>query len=367
MRLGVLLPVLLLLAVGCAPAAPSTPAAPPAAPPSGAAPQPSGGSTQAQTPPAPASLKVASGLGTYRAGLDIAIERGYFKAENIDVEIVPLQSGPDQVPFLASGQVDALFTGPAATHFNALAADVPVKFVAPCASSSPDAKVGNLLLVVRQDLYDSGQVRSVRDLAGRKIGIPNLESKAYVDAWAWFDRAGLRLTDATFVAPMTFPEMAVGLANKAIDAAITLEPFVTQSVAQGTAVFLLGDEQIMPLRLGCAVAFGEKLVKDRALGKRFLRAYLRGARDYNDAIFKNKDRAAIVQILVDKYPVKDPTMYDKMYPLYIDPNGKINTDSLEMDIRFYKQQGLLTAEPSIPKLVDQTLVNEVVAELGVYQ
>jgi NitT/TauT family transport system substrate-binding protein len=318
-------------------------------------------------PAAPASLKVASGLGSYRAGLDIGMERGYFKQENLDIEIIPLQSGPDQVPFLASGQVDALFTGPAATHFNALAADVPVKFVAPCASSSPDAKVGNLMLVVRQDLYESGQVRSVRDLAGRKVGIPNLESKAYVDAWAWLDRAGLKLTDVTFVAPMTFPEMAVGLANKAIDGAITLEPFVTQGIAQGSAIFLVGDEAIMPLRLGCAVAFGEKLVKDRALGKRFLRAYLRGARDYNDAIFKDKDRAAIVQILVDKYPVKDPAMYDRMMPLYIDPNGRINTESLEMDVRFYRQQGTLTAEPSISKLVDTTYAQEVVAELGVYQ
>lgn len=158
---------------------------------------------------APTVIKVASVPAPIRAPIDIAIERGFFATEGITVEYVTVQSAPDQMPLLASGRVDVTLTGPAATHFNALAANVPVKFVASCGNSSADGKVANLMLTVRKDWIDSKQVRTVKDLAGKKIGIPNKESKAYVDAAVWLEKVGMKLTDVTFVAPMTFPDMLV--------------------------------------------------------------------------------------------------------------------------------------------------------------
>lgn len=361
-----------LLAAGCAPAAPSPtqpPAAPKPAPPT-AAPQPKAAAPEkapAKPPGPPVTLKVASGVGLFRSGLDIGIARDHYKQQNLEIDLVSLETGPDQLPFMASGQLDIVLTGPSSAHFNALAADIPVKFVASCGNSSPTGREGNVLLVARKDLYDSGQLKELKDLAGKRIGIPNLQSKGYVDAWAFTEKAGLKLTDVTLVAPMAFPEMIVGLANKAIDAAITLEPFVTQGISQGAAVVIGGDEQIMSRRQGCAVAMGERLVKDRELGKRFLRGYLGAVRDYNDAFFKNQGKPDIVKIMVEKYPVKDPALYDRMYPFSIDPNGFVNTESIELDVRFYKAQGLLTAEPNVKTLVDPTLAEEVVKELGVYQ
>src|SRR5947208_15548398 len=35
-----------------------------------------------------------------RSGIDVGIARGYFRDENLDIDIVPLQSAPEQVPFL---------------------------------------------------------------------------------------------------------------------------------------------------------------------------------------------------------------------------------------------------------------------------
>lgn len=312
-------------------------------------------------------IKVASVPAPIRAPIDLAVDRGFFAAENIAIEYVPIQSGPDQMPLLASGRVDVTLTGPAATHFNALAANVPVKFVASCGNSSGDGKVPNLTLTVRKDLMESGQVKTVKDLAGRKIGIPNKESKAYVDAAAWLQAAGLKLTDVTFVAPMTFPDMLVGITNKAIDAAITIEPFVTLGAARNASMLLTGDNDIMPNRLGCAVIFGQRLVSDRDLGRRFLRAWIKGARVYNDGIFKSIGRADVVKLMAKNYAVKDVAMYDRMLPFPIDPNGKLNLASIDLDLKFYKEQGLLTGEVQTARLVDTTLAREIVTALGEYK
>jgi NitT/TauT family transport system substrate-binding protein len=314
-----------------------------------------------------ATVKVAAAVAPIRAPIDIGVERGFFAAEKIAIEYVPIQSGPDQMPLLASGRVDVTLTGPAATHFNALTANVPVKFMASCGNSSSDGKWANLMLTVRKDLIDSGEVKTVKDLAGKRIGIPNKESKAYVDAVVWLEKAGLKLTDVTFVAPMTFPDMLVGITNKAVDAAITIEPFVTLGADRKASTLLTGDNDIMPNRLGCAVIFGQRMVTDRELGRRFLRAWIKGARVYNDAIFKSTGRAEIIKLMTQKYAVKDAAMYDRMAPFPIDPNGRLNLASIDLDLNFYKKHGLLTGDVQTARLVDTTLATEIVKALGEYK
>jgi ABC-type nitrate/sulfonate/bicarbonate transport system substrate-binding protein len=301
-----------------------------------------------------------------RAGIDVGLARGYFRQEGLDLDLVPLQSAPEQVPFLATGKLDAGNTGPSATHFNALASNVPVKFVAPCGSSSPDGKVPNLTLILRQQLHDSGQVKSVKDLAGRSIAIPSIDSVGYATMGGLLEKAGLKLSDVKLVTPMAFGDMVTALSNGSVDAATVTEPFITQSVQQHIATILSGDNELMPGRLGCIVMFGQRLVNDRQLGLRYLRAYMRGVRDYYDAFFGGKDKADIVNILTTSLPIKDPTMYDKMFPTYIDPNGKMNLDSLRLDVRFYKEAGLMKTDPNIDSIVDTSLMQQVIAELGTH-
>ncbi|HLY66035.1 MAG TPA: ABC transporter substrate-binding protein [Chloroflexota bacterium] len=375
------------LMAGCSSAAPAS--SPPATSPSpsvAAAPASAPASTAAKpsaaTSAAPAASKPAAGSASPsgaatkltiagaqivpRAGIDVGVAHGYFKQENLDLDIVPLQSAPDQVPLLATGKVDAGITGPSATHFNALAANVPVKFEAPCGESSPDGKVANLTLMLRKELHDNGQVKTVKDLAGRNIAIPSVDSVGYATVGGLLEKAGLTLNDVKLVTPMAFGDMLPALANGKVDAATVTEPFITQSIQKNIAVILSGDNDVMPLRLGCIVMFGQRLVDDKQLGLRFLRAYMRGVRDYYDAFFENKNKPEIVKILVDAYPIKDPSMYDQMLPTYIDPNGKMNLDSLRLDVRFYKQAGLVKADPNIDALVDTSIMQQVISELGTH-
>ena len=110
--LGVLLATLLsLVAAACAPGAQPTPtptAAPkavPAAPtPTTAAPAPA-----APTPtPKPATLKFGTTGAVSYAGVYIAIEKGFFKEQGIEIEPVQFRAVTEMVAPLGTGQVDVI-------------------------------------------------------------------------------------------------------------------------------------------------------------------------------------------------------------------------------------------------------------------
>src|SRR5689334_367574 len=63
--------------------------------------------------------------------LYIAIERGYFADEGIDVQLTPLQGGSDSVVQLAAGNFDAAFGGVGAGLLNAANKGLDFRIVAP--------------------------------------------------------------------------------------------------------------------------------------------------------------------------------------------------------------------------------------------
>jgi hypothetical protein len=70
-------------------------------------------------------------------------------------------------------------------------------------------------------------------------------------------------------------------------------------------------------------------------------AYLRAAREYNDAFDKKNTalRSEIVKILVANTSVKDASLYDQMVMPRIDPTGQLNMRSLKDDQDYFLSAG----------------------------
>ena len=167
---------------------------------------------------------------------------------------------------------------------------------------------------------------------------------------------------------MGFGDMNAAFANGAIDLGIQAEPLPTIAVERGLAVKWREVADVYPGVQATVILYGPVFATQRAdAAQRFMHAYLRAARDYLDAFTAGRNRAEIVDILARYSSATDPALYDKMGAAYLDPDGKLNLDSLRDQIRYFRERGFLAVEPDLAQVVDSRFVDYALARLGPYQ
>jgi NitT/TauT family transport system substrate-binding protein len=159
--------------------------------------------------------------------------------------------------------------------------------------------------------------------------------------------------------------MVAGLANNAVDAGIENEPFVAQGVANGSLVTVENVSQISPGDQSAVVIFGPSMSQD--LGNRFMVAYTRALRDYNDAIGpKQKGRDDVIAMLIKYTTIKDRGLYDKMSWQYMNPNCSVNARAVSEDLDWYMSHGYVQERPDLSQALDDSFCQFAVSQLGPY-
>jgi NitT/TauT family transport system substrate-binding protein len=287
---------------------------------------------------------------TANAAIYIALVRGYFQEEGLEVTLESFDGGGQAIPSLAAGQTDVSAGGVSAGMFNAIARGLPLRIVAGVSRSEPGYNPS--ALVVRKDLIDSGRVRDYADLRGLRIALPGLTGGlgaefARLPALGGFNPNEL---DATV---LSFPDMLAALGNGAIDAALMAEPFVARSTQQGSGVRWKGADEIYPNHQITVVLYSTGFAaRSPEAAVRFLVAYLRGARDYVTAIKGGGDRTPLYQILAEYTPIKDLSIYPAMVPSGIRPDGSLNRESLEADQELWASQGHVPQKADLTAAID---------------
>jgi len=299
----------------------------------------------------------------------IADKLGYFRAEGIDVRFTPFDSGAKMVAPLGAGELDVAGGSPAAGLYNAVERGINIKIVAD--KGSTPVGYGYQPLLVRKDLVASGRYKTLADLKGMKIAGSALGSADSTTLNAALQKAGLKPGDVTRVY-LGFPDQVMALENKAVDAALTTEPSATLAVRSGAAVRVMGDDQIYPNHQLAVVLYSGVFIHDHPdVAKAFMRAYLHGVRDYNDALKDGKiagpNADQVISILTQYTPVKDASIYRSIVPTGINPDGKLNMASLESDLAYYKSQGLVQGNVTVAQVVDPSFVDAADAALGPYK
>jgi ABC-type nitrate/sulfonate/bicarbonate transport system substrate-binding protein len=356
-------------------ATPSAAAAPAPRPPSNAPPSagapaaaPAAGAAYQPTPLSPpVSLKAGLIGSTSDAGIYIAIEQGYFEQEGLRVEPEIVASTSVMVGSLAAGQLDVLGPPSAASIFNAAARQVPMRMVAD-KGSTPSTEWDFVALMVRKELVDSGQVRDYRDLKGLTTTMAGQGNAPEIELVKALERGGLTLADVNLTI-MSFPDMIAAFANRAVDAGIVIEPFVSSIEAQGTAVRWRGVSEFYGNHQVAAVVYGPGLVEERPeVGRRFMVAYLRGLRAYNDAFGpKRQGREAVIQALATHTPIKDPAAYERMRPAGLNPDGTLAVQSIRDDLAYYERTGTVTQPVDAAQVIDTSFQEYALRLLGPYQ
>ena len=315
------------------------------------------------TPPVPVRLGIKLGASMSDAGIYIAQDRGYFQEQGLEVEYINFDSGSRMIAPLSSGQIDVAAGATSAGLFNAWNRDIPIKVVADKGSQPPG--FGYMALVVRKDLIDSGQVRDWADLRGLTIAVVSFGITDHHTVAKALALGGLSPSDAQLV-EIPFPDQMVGLRNRSLDAALAIEPFITKMVDDGIAVRWRGSDEIYPEQLTAAILYSPTFARTEA-ALRWMIAYLKGVRDYNDAFQRNRGRDQIIEILTRNIKGIDAATYARIVPPGLDPDGRFNPASVAADASFYYEQGLLKQPIDVMQLIDLSFAEQAAAYLGPYR
>jgi len=316
-----------------------------------------------------AVVRVGTTSSSSDAPLFIADKKGYFRQEGLEVEFTPFDSAAKMIAPLGTGQLEVGAGSPAAGFFNAVARHVNIKIVADKGSMPPG--YGYLVILVRKDLVDSGKYKSYADLKGMKVALPAPGTTTDSTLNEALKRGGLKWGDVE-VTHLGFPQHVVAFQNKAIDASVTTEPSATRAVQMGIAVRVGGGDEVHPRQQVATILYSAEFIKQRPDdARRFMRAYLKAARDYNDALrdghIAGPNADEIIGILTQTTTIKDANVYKAITPNGVDPDGRINEDSLRKDLQFFKDRGLVEGNISVDQVVDGSFVDWALKDLGPYK
>jgi NitT/TauT family transport system substrate-binding protein len=307
------------------------------------------------------TIKVADVPQVVQAPFYIALDQGYFRAEGLDVDLVPTSTAADAATLVATNQVDYAGLGPDPALFNAMQRGIDVQILAATAVLRAGTRASGI--VVRQDYIDSGRYAEPRDLKGMKIAVGSAQSRFYAERI--LTRAGLTAADVEFVT-LPPPAMVAALQNRAIDAAWEVEPLVAQMQAQQLGTLTSTGFEALPGGVPwLVVRSGSADKASPAVSASLMRALVRGLRDFYHA-FNASDgpSAPSISALAAHSPVKDPEVLKKVGMHTVDPNGAFEAATLDVYQDYYLQTGEQTQRVDLSARIDRAPLESALATLG---
>jgi NitT/TauT family transport system substrate-binding protein len=296
------------------------------------------------------------------ADIYIALDRGYYQQEGLSVDLQQLGAPQVTIQALATNQIDFAIANPDPSLFNAFDRNLDMKMLAAVTRNKPGDHPASFL--VRSELLDSGQYTSPKDLKGKAVGIPALQSQFYVNLVMQKD--GLTAADVDIKQFQQPSDLISAFASKSVDAGWTADPTVTQIESQGLArtVYKTGD--LFPGAVGAALSMSPNYAtQNPEAAYRFVYATMRGHLDYYHAfIAKDVDKAPIIQILINHTPIKDPALYDTIGLASVDAVPTMDTQSWEVLQSYFVQINLETHAADLASHVDNSYIQKAAQQMG---
>lgn len=288
---------------------------------------------------AQAILGRANGAFEKSVGSDVPLEWTIFNA------------GPSVIEALFAGKIDIAYIGPSpAVNGFVKSGGEALRIVAGAAS-------GGAALVVRED---SG-IRTAQDFRGKKIASPQLGNTQDVALRAWIADQGLKLKEKggdVQVLPIANADQVTLFARKEIDAAWTVEPWVSILIQNGGKLFLDEDKLWSQGKYATTVVIVRKEYLDQkpAVVKNFLAAHFEITRWIHDNPEEAKKllNAELEKLTRKQFPESVMEAAFKRIRFTWEPLRA----SIERQAERAYQAGFLKARPDLEALFDLKLLEE---------
>jgi NitT/TauT family transport system substrate-binding protein len=143
------------------------------------------------------------------------------------------------------------------------------------------------------------------------------------------------------------------------------------AASAGYGVRFMNTDDFYPHQQISVLFYSEKFATERAeVAARLMRAWLRGARTYNDVIkdghIAGPGADGVVDTMAKSFNMA-PDLVRRMFATAIDPNGDVNAAGIQKDLDFFQKQGWVSGGPKAADFIDMSFARKAAASLGPYQ
>jgi NitT/TauT family transport system substrate-binding protein len=298
-----------------------------------------GGAT-AVPPSQPVTIRIAMLPILDALPMYVALAQGYFAAQNVNIEVVPVASAAERDQLMQGGQADAMVNDLVSTMFYNKDSTqiVVVRFARTATAQFPQYYI----LAGK----DSG-ITSVDGLKGVEIAISEGTVIAYIT-----DRLlvaeGLTAADIKTVAIPKIADRLAALAGGTVKAATIPDPAAAVAIAGGATVIVSDAKH--PEFGNSLLSFSADFVnKNPAAVRGFLAAWEKGVADIN------ADKTKWNELLKANKLLSDSLIGNYTLPDY--PAKSVPTEAQFKDVNHWaKAKGLVAVDVSYPKSVNATFL-----------
>ena len=205
------------------------------------------------------------------AAMFMAVEKGFFTAEGLALEPVPMAGGALMVQGVTSSDLQIGWSN-VISLYQAHVEGFDVQLVAGGATHVKGPNEGHALLVPQ-----ASPIIRAKDLEGKTMAVNTLNNIVHLMAMAWIDKNGADASKIKFV-ELPFPQMEAALVAGRVDVVSIHEPFATAALEKAATRVLAhpwGD--VIPKFLIAGwFASGKWIQKNKEAVQAFVRAINRG-------------------------------------------------------------------------------------------
>ena len=296
---------------------------------------------------------------TSSAPIFVGVEKGFFKEFGIEPELVFFQAAAPIATALAAGQVEVGATGLTAALYNIVLQGEKLWVVADKGREWPGYPLVGI--VVQKELWNKGEVRSVKDLKGRRIGLTTLGSTFHFHLGNILEKEGLKLADVKVIPLQAMPSTVEALKGKQVEAIMVPQPFPGTTEAQGFGKILAWAGDLYPWQIA-TVFYAKGFAADREKAMDFMKGYVKASRYYHDAVLVQKDGQIVpgrnyeevVQITA-KHTGAKPEIIRIGFP-YQDRNGRLLVPDIEKQMKWWVEHGFMKSLIPLKEIVDTSFI-----------
>jgi NitT/TauT family transport system substrate-binding protein len=222
------------------------------------------------------------------AAMFMAMEKGYFKAEGLDLETLPMAGGAVIVQGVTSGDLQFGWSN-VISLYQAHVEGFDFKLIAGGAINVREKNDTHQLQVGK-----NSAIKNAKDLEGKTVAVNTLNNIVHLMAMAWIDKNGGSSSKVKFV-EVPFPQMEATLSAGKVDAISVHEPFATAALEKGNARLLAHpwSDVLAKFLIASWFASDKWIAKNKETAQAFVRAIDRGI----DAIHADPEgsRAAMIK------------------------------------------------------------------------